>query len=98
MKGTGAGWDSVLYRVFIIGGLVGIVIVTILASVFFDPQGRTMLPVYAGGGCVTIFLLGILGYWWYQFLFAGYMDAKRESSETGTSAPDIASLGRLEAR
>ena len=38
MKGTGAGWDSILYRVYIIGGLVGIVAVTIITSVFLDPQ------------------------------------------------------------
>ena len=79
MKGTGAGWDSILYRVFIIEGLIGVVAVTIFTSIFMDPQGRTMLPVYVGGGCVTLFLLGILAYWWAQFLFAGYGGAKRSA-------------------
>ena len=49
MKGTGAGWDSILYRVYIIGGLIGVVAVTIGTVIFFDPQRRTMLPVYTGG-------------------------------------------------
>lgn len=92
MKGSGAGWDSVLYRVFIIGGLIGIVAVAVGTTIIFDPQGRTMLPVYAGGGCATLFLVGILAYWWVQFLFAGYMDAKRKPDETETGAPGIASL------
>ena len=92
MKGTGAGWDSILYRVFIIGGLIGIVAVAVGTSILFDPQGRTMLPVYTGGGCVTLFLVGILAYWWAQFLFAGYGDAQRKANETETNPPGIASL------
>jgi len=91
MKGTGAGWDSILYRVFIIGGLIGIV-VAVGTSILFDPQGRTMLPVYTGGGCATLFLVGILAYWWAQFLFAGYGEAKRKSTELEVRAPEIASL------
>jgi hypothetical protein len=92
VKGTGAGWDSILYRVFIIGGLIGIIAVAVGTSILFDPQGRTMLPVYAGGGCATLFLVGILVYWWAQFLFAGYGDARRKSNETEVRAPEISSL------
>lgn len=92
MKGTGAGWDSVLYRIFIFGGLIGIVVVAVITSILFDPQGKTMLPVYTGGGCVTIFLVGILAYWWVQFLFVGYGDAKRKSNAAEISAPGISSL------
>ena len=39
MKGTNAGWDSILYRIYIIGGLAGIVAVTVGTVIFFDPQG-----------------------------------------------------------
>ncbi len=92
MKGTGAGWDSILYRVFIIGGLISIVAVAVGTTILFDPQGRTMLPVYTGGGCATLFLVGILAYWWAQFLFAGYMDAKPKPDQAEISAPGIASL------
>jgi hypothetical protein len=92
MKGTGAGWDSILYRVFIFGGLIGIVAVAVGTSILFDPQGRTMLPVYTGGGCATLFLVGILAYWWAQFLFVGYGDAKRKSDKIEVRAPEIASL------
>jgi len=92
MKGTGAGWDSILYRVFIIGGLVGIVGVAVGTFILFDPHGRTMLPVYTGGGCATLFLVGILAYWWAQFLFAAYGEAKRDKNEMEISAPEIASL------
>ena len=92
MKGTGAGWDSILYRVFIVGGLVGIVAVTIGTVIFFDPQGATMLPVYTGGGCATLFLLGILAYWWWQLLFADYGVGKVALEEQGAGLPEIAAL------
>jgi len=92
MKGTGAGWDSILYRVFIVGGISGIVVVTIGTVIFFDPQGATMLPVYTGGGCATLFLLGILAYWWWQLLFADYGVGKSELEEAGDELPEIAAL------
>ncbi len=92
MKGTGAGWDSILYRVYIIGGLIGVVAVTIGTVIFFDPDGRTMWPVYAGGGCVTLFLLGILGYWWVQILFADYSNITRLPAETDGNVPEISAL------
>ena len=92
MKGTGAGWDSILYRVFIVGGLSGIVAVTIGTVIFFDPQGATMLPLYTGGGCATLFLLGILAYWWWQLLIADYGVGKTELDEAGAGLPEIAAL------
>ncbi len=92
MKGTNAGWDSILYRIYIIGGLAGIVAVTVGTVIFFDPQGATMLPVYTGGGCATLFLLGILAYWWWQLLFAEYGVGKAELEEAGAGLPKIAAL------
>ena len=94
MKGTGAGWDSILYRVFIFGGIGGVVVVAVVTSILFDPQGRTMLPVYTGGGCVTLFLLALIGYWWWQILFAGYGSETpaSDSGEAGSSLPKISAL------
>jgi hypothetical protein len=92
MKGTGAGWDSLIYRGYIVGGLLGIVAIAVATAVLFDPQGRTMLPVYTGGGCATIYLLGFLAYWWAQFLFAGYGDMRHIPEGEGGGAPGISAL------
>ncbi|MDX1379207.1 MAG: hypothetical protein R3307_10180, partial [Anaerolineales bacterium] len=94
MKGTGAGWDSILYRVFIFGGIGGVVVVAVVTSILFDPQGRTMLPIYTGGGCVTLFLMALIGYWWWQILFAGYGSETpaSDSEEAGSTLPKISAL------
>ena len=92
MKSTRVAWDLLLYRGYIIGGILGVLAVTIGTVVFFDPQGRTMLPVYTGGGCATIYLLGFLAYWWAQLLLAGYADAERIPVEARVVAPDISAL------
>ncbi|MDX1437868.1 MAG: hypothetical protein R3335_13740, partial [Anaerolineales bacterium] len=39
MRGTGAGWDSRLYRIFIVGGLIGIVSVSVYAALRADSLG-----------------------------------------------------------
>ncbi len=92
MKITRAGWESLQYRGYVIGGLLGVLAVTVATVVLFDPQGRTMLPVYTGGACATIYLLGFLANWWVQLLLAGYVDAERIPEGARGVAPDISAL------
>jgi hypothetical protein len=92
MKGTGAGWDSILYRIYLIGGLAGIVAVTVGTVILGDPQRAPMLPVYAGGGCASIFVLGFIVYWWVQLLFGGYADPTRPAAAGRGDPPEIGAL------
>ena len=91
MPGTGAGWDSIFYRVYVIGGFLGIVIL-VLCLGFLAPE------VLEAGGLplvfapVTLWVVGILAYWWVQLLFRGYGDPKRMREEAGEDGPEIRSL------
>jgi hypothetical protein len=79
MKGTGAGWDSCLYRAFVILGILGIVASTVVSALAF-PDGSQM-PLYIGLGSVAIFMVLLVGYWIVQIVFLGY---------GGLKAPDLA--------
>lgn len=74
MKGTGAGWDSCLYRIFVVLGILLIVAVTIGTALTQPPGSK--LPIYAGvcsvAGFVAIFLL----YWVVQIIIKGYNTPK----------------------
>ena len=39
IPGTGAGWDSILYRVYIVGGILVIAAVAVVVG-FLDPAGQ----------------------------------------------------------
>jgi hypothetical protein len=92
MPGTEAGWDSIFYRVFVIGGIVAIVAVVVVTAVLFDPHGIKNITLYAGFAAVTLYLLGILAYWWVQLLFEGYGDPKRMYLESADDTPEISAL------
>jgi hypothetical protein len=91
MPGTGAGWDSIFYRVFIIGGILGIVAVAVVTS-FFDPHGQTGLSLYAAFVSVTLYMVGVLAYWWVQLVFKGYGDPKRMYEESPDDTPEVKAL------
>jgi hypothetical protein len=92
MPGTRAGWDSIFYRVFIIGGIVAIVAVVVVTAVLFDPHGMKNIALYAGFAAVTIYMLGVLAYWWVKLLFEGYGDPKRMYVESPDDTPEISAL------
>ena len=83
MSSERSSWPSSPYRNYVIAGLAGVVIVTVVSAVITDSRGDYLsrFPIFMGGGAVTIFLLGILGYWWYQIL-SGYRAEKRHLMDT----------------
>ena len=74
MPGTGAGWDSCLYRIFIVGGLAAVVGATLI-SVALTPDD-SYLPLYVGIGSVSVFMVSLVAYWAYQIFFKGYGSPK----------------------
>jgi hypothetical protein len=92
MPGTGAGWDSILYRAYIIGGIVAIVAVVVVTGVLFDPHGIRNITLYSAFAAVSLYMLGILGYWWVKLLFEGYGDPKRMYVESPDDTPEISAL------
>jgi len=91
MPGSGAGWDSILYRIYIIGGLVVVVAVTVaVGSLTPLAEEAVWMPLVFGP--VTLWFIGILAYWWVQFLFAGYTEPERSVKEAENDTPEISAL------
>jgi hypothetical protein len=91
MPGTGAGWDSLFYRVYIIGGLVVVVAVCLIVGLLSPPaEVEARLPLIFG--TVTVWFIGILAYWWVQLLFLGYTEPERWVKEDEDETPDIKAL------
>jgi len=91
MPGTGAGWDSIFYRAYIIGGIVVVVAVTVTVGSLAPPgEEEAWLPLIFG--TVTLWFIGILAYWWVQFLFLGYTEPERWVKEAEDDTPDIKAL------
>lgn len=91
MPGTGAGWDSILYRLYIIGGILVIVAVS-MGLAFLVPGANEAQWMPLVSGLVTLYVVGILGYWWVQLLFKGYGQPERMLEEAGEDAPEIKAL------
>ncbi|MBU1879278.1 MAG: hypothetical protein KJ734_10045, partial [Chloroflexi bacterium] len=92
MPGTGAGGDSILYRIYIVGGLIGIVVATMGTAALFDPHGTKGATLYVGFTCVTLWFIGVLAYWWWQFLFRSYGSPKRLEEQEPGGVPEIKAL------
>ena len=78
MKGTGTGWDSCLYRIFIVGGLFVVIAGTVFTAL--TQPDNSQLPLYFGIRSVSIFMVLVVGYWVVQIVFLGY---------GGLKAPDL---------
>ncbi|MBI3738283.1 MAG: hypothetical protein HY258_04475 [Chloroflexi bacterium] len=90
MRGTGVGWDSWLYRVFVIGSLL-LVVVSVILAVTFDPAGRLALRV--GGIEMAVFVVLLLAYWWVQIGLRGYGTTRTPLPE---GKPDVNDLTVLQ--
>jgi hypothetical protein len=91
MPGTGAGWDSLFYKVYIIGGLAVVVAVCLAVGLSAPPaEVEARLPLMFG--TVTVWFIGILAYWWVQLLFLGYTEPERWVKEDEDDTPDIKAL------
>ena len=88
MKGTGAGWDTLLYRIGIIAGLAGIVFAAVVSAYFLEGRWQWGLTF----GCITLFILVFLLYWWWQILFEGYGALARLAEEPPAGVPELSAL------
>ena len=90
MKGTGAGWDSCFYRIFLVGGLFGVVAAVVVA-VLLTPDG-SQIPLYVGFAAISLFFLLLLAYWWVQLAFQNYGTPALPPERAGAGAPDVSAL------
>ncbi|KAA3647089.1 MAG: hypothetical protein DWQ07_06225 [Chloroflexi bacterium] len=83
-------WIERLYRGYIFGGFAGIVLVAgVLAFLF--PRGPQWVVILLSG-CVTVYLIGILLYWWWQILFAGYGQLEAMAENPPEGLPPLSAL------
>lgn len=86
------GKDYLFYRIYVWGGLAAIVIFSLVMA-FMDllPQtGNRALIILSQP--VTIYILGILAYWWWVFLYKGSRDLKRSVGNPPDQHPEIKAL------
>ncbi|MEN8154413.1 MAG: hypothetical protein ABFR75_10365 [Acidobacteriota bacterium] len=81
------GIDYLLYRIYVWGGFTAIVIYSTIVSLNLEkePVEKILSSV---GIPITLWVLGILVYWWWVFLFKGRRDPDRQSV-------DISRIGNL---
>jgi hypothetical protein len=90
------GVDYLLYRIYIWGGIAALVIYFALVVYFLAylevavVSDITMLVIVAGP--VTLWVLGILLYWWWVFLFKGNRELKESIRKRPESTPEISAL------
>jgi len=91
MKGTGAGWDSCLYRIFIVGGFLFVIASTVITAVLSPDDGQ--MALYVGIGSVSIFMVLVVGYWVVQIVFLGYGSMKLADLSHKRDINDLSVLG-----
>ncbi len=87
MKDTGAGWDSCLYRVFIVGGICAVIASVVLAVILTPNDSR--IPLYVGYGGMAGFVALLLAYWWVQLAFKGHGSAILPPEEAARKSSDL---------
>lgn len=90
MQGTGAGWDSCLYRIFIVGGILT-VITGVVISVIVTPDD-SQIPVQIGVGGMALFMALLIGYWAYQIMIKGYGSPQAVDPNPGADVNDLSVL------
>jgi hypothetical protein len=90
MPGTGAGWDSCLYRIFLVGGILT-VIGGVVFAVITQPD-NSQLPLYIGVGGMAIFMVLMVGYWIVQIVFLGYGSMKAPDLTQTKNVNDLSIL------
>lgn len=85
-------WGYTLYKIYIVVGFVGIGAVGVITSILYDPHGLEGITLGASAACVTIYVLGILGYWWWNFLVQGYLQINALAGESLEASPEVKHL------
>jgi hypothetical protein len=90
------GLDYLLYRIYIWGGIAAMVIYFGLVIYFLavlevmDVPDTTLLAILMGP--VSLWILGILAYWWWVFLFKGNTELVESVRKRPESTPEISAL------
>jgi len=89
------GWDYLLYRIYIWGGIAALVVyfavVTYFCALgFIDVPDTAVLAIYSAP--ITPWVLGILAYWWWVFLFKGNKELNESTRRRPESTPEISAL------
>jgi hypothetical protein len=90
MKGTGAGWDSCLYRIFIVGGILTVIAGVVIAVIVTPDDSQ--IPVQIGVGGMALFMALVIGYWAYQIMVKGYGSPKAVDPGLSTDVNDLTVL------
>lgn len=88
------GWDYTVYKIYVFGGIAALIGVPIvLALVFRDAfPAETFINTYMV--FLTTWIGGLLGYWWWVFLFKEDRDLRAAAAAPGT-VPPISALKNL---
>jgi hypothetical protein len=84
------GWDYLLYKIYIWGGLAALVAYILVSALVFHTDSQPSVKTYAGP--VTLYLFGIVAYWWLVFLFKGRRELKALAQEQPQSHPELGTL------
>ena len=87
------GWDYRLYKMYIWGGLVLLVVHVLVSTLVFEalslPGSQAFLLI---AGPILVWFFGIVLYWWWVFLFKGNRELEELSQAQGQGVPGIQAL------
>jgi hypothetical protein len=84
------GWDYALYKVYVWGGLAALVAYILVSALVFHTDTQPGVKTYAAP--ITLYLFGIVSYWWWVFLLKGNRELKALVRERPESHPDLGAL------
>ena len=84
------GWDYVVYKVFVWGGLAALVVYIVVSALVFHTDSQPSIKTYAGP--ISLYLFGIVSYWWWVFLLKGNRELKTLVAEPPQSHPELSAL------
>ena len=86
------GCDYQLYKIYAWGGLFALVIHIFVSLLVFDVDSQPDLALYVVVGPITLWVLGILAYWWWVLLFKGNRELKELARGRAEGTPAISAL------
>jgi hypothetical protein len=86
------GWDYLLYRIYIWGGLAALVAHIVVSVLVFDVASQPDLAIYVICGPITLYVAVILLYWWWVLLFKGNKELKESVRQRPESVPPLSAL------
>lgn len=87
-------WNVDGYRLFIIGGLATVVILSVGAALYTDRIGayQSRLPIFVGGGAATFFLIILLVLGWVQILSGNRIELRKLRGSVSDKPPPLSAL------